>query len=119
MMTNSMPGVVGQATSDASFMRLLYDEHGAAPWQYALRPTGDRSRAEDVVQETVRCGGQHPEVVDDGERSARAWLFTVARNMIIDERRSARFRSEVATLNTARTAECAAPNEVNTALNRL
>ena len=100
-------------------MRVLYDEHGAALWRYALRLTGDRSRAEDVVQETLLRAWQHPEVVDDPERSARAWLFTVARNMIIDERRSSRFRNEVATLDTAGTVERAAPDEVNTALDRL
>ena len=75
-------------------MRVLYDEHAAALWRYALRLTGDRARAEDVVQETLLRAWRHPEVTDDVERSARAWLFTVARNMIIDERRSARFRNE-------------------------
>lgn len=100
-------------------MRVLYDEHGAALWRYVLRLTGDRSRAEDRVQETLLRAWEHPEVVDDSERSARAWLFTVARNMIIDERRSSRFRNEVATLDTAGTAEGAAPDEVNAALDRL
>ena len=71
------------------------------------------------MQETLLRAWQHPEVVEDTERSARAWLFTVARNMIIDERRSSRFRNEVATLDTAGTAERAAPDEVNTALDRL
>ena len=80
-------------------MRVLYDEHAAALWRYAMRLTGDRARAEDVVQETLLRAWQHPEVVDDAERSARAWLFTVARNMIIDERRSARFRNEIGTLD--------------------
>lgn len=67
-------------------MRVLYDEHAAALWRYALRLTGDRARAEDVVQETLLRAWRHPEVTADTERSARAWLFTVARNMIIDER---------------------------------
>ena len=97
--------VAGRATRDAAVMRVLYDEHAAALWRYAMRLTGDRSRAEDVVQETLLRAWQHPEVVDDSERSARAWLFTVARNMIIDERRSSRFRNEVATLDTAGTVE--------------
>ena len=82
-------------TSETALMQVLFDEHGAALWRYAMRLTGDRARAEDVVQETLLRAWQHPEVVDDTERSARAWLFTVARNMIIDERRSARFRNEV------------------------
>jgi RNA polymerase sigma-70 factor (ECF subfamily) len=88
-------------------VRSLYDEHGAALWRYAMRLTGDRARAEDVVQETLLRGWQHPEVTDDGQRSARAWLFTVARNMIIDERRSSRFRNEVS------------PDDANAALDRM
>jgi RNA polymerase sigma-70 factor, ECF subfamily len=104
---------------EAGLMRVLYDEHAAALWRYALRLTGDQARAEDVVQETLLRAWQHPEVADDSERSARAWLFTVARNMIIDERRSARFRNEVASLDESRTVEPAAPDEVNTALDRL
>ena len=42
----------------------------------------------------VTADRQHPEVTGDPARSPRAWLFTVARNMIIDEQRSARFRNE-------------------------
>ena len=111
--------LVGRATRDAASIRVLYDEHGPALWRYALRLTGDQARAEDVVQETLLRAWQHPEIVEDTERSARAWLFTVARNMIIDERRSSRFRNEVATLDTAGTVERAAPEEVNAALDRM
>jgi RNA polymerase sigma-70 factor (ECF subfamily) len=39
-------------------------------------------QCEDVVQETLLRAGQHQEVVDGNERSTRAWLFTVARDMI-------------------------------------
>src|SRR6185312_7239171 len=90
---------------ETALMRVLYDEHAAALWRYALRLTGDQARAEDVVQETLLRAWQHPEVTDDSERSARAWLFTVARNMIIDERRSARFRNEVGLLDPSGTPE--------------
>lgn len=100
-------------------MRVLYDEHAAAIWRYALRLTGDRARAEDVVQETLLRAWRHPEVTDDAERSARAWLFTVARNLIIDERRSARYRSESATPDLEQVGDRAAPDEVDSALDRL
>jgi RNA polymerase sigma-70 factor (ECF subfamily) len=80
---------------NAALTRELYTEHAGALWRYAMRLTGDHARAEDVVQETLLRGWQHPHVTDDGERSPRAWLFRVARNLIIDERRSVRFRSEV------------------------
>ncbi len=111
--------LVGRETGDAALMRVLYDEHAAALWRYAMRLTGDRARAEDVVQETLLRAWQHPEVVDDSERSARAWLFTVARNMIIDERRSSRFRNEVSSLDGSGVPERAGPDEVNAALDRL
>lgn len=110
-------------------MRVLYDEHAAVLWRYVLRLTGDAARAEDVVQETllrawrhnidgVRASA-HPEVTADPERSARAWLFTVARNLVIDERRSARFRNETGTPDIDQVAEHAGPDEVDTALDKL
>ena len=104
---------------ETALMRVLYDEHAAALWRYAVRLTGDPARAEDVVQETLLRAWQHPEVSGDAERSARAWLFTVARNMVIDDRRSARFRKERESLDTGSTPEQAAPDQVNAALDRL
>src|ERR1700730_14364051 len=82
---------------EAAMMRVLYDEHAAALWRYALRRTGDQARAEDGGAETLLRAWPPPEGTDDVERSARAWLFTVARNLIIDERRSARYRNESCT----------------------
>lgn len=104
---------------ETALMRVLYNEHAAALWRYAVRLTGDRARAEDVVQETLLRAWQHPEVTEDSERSARAWLFTVARNMIIDERRSPRFRRENGSLDAAPEPEADGPDEVNAALDRL
>ena len=100
-------------------IEILYDEHAAALWRYAMRLTGDRARAEDVVQETLLRAWQHPEVTADTERPARPWLFTVARNMIIDEQRSPRVRRETGSLDTAPEPENAGPDEVNAALDRL
>jgi RNA polymerase sigma-70 factor, ECF subfamily len=42
------------------------------------------------VQETLRRACQHQEVVDGDERSTRAWLFTVARDMISSNGSAAR-----------------------------
>ena len=52
---------------EAAMMRVLYDEHGDALWRYALRLTGDRARAEDVVQETLLKAWRHPSVTADAE----------------------------------------------------
>ena len=104
---------------ESQVMRVLYAEHAAAIWRYAMRLTGDAARAEDVVQETLLRAWRHPEVTADSERSARAWLFTVARNLVIDERRSARFRSESGTDDMEKAADRAGPDEVESALNRM
>lgn len=103
---------------DAGAMRLLYAEHAAALWRYAFRLTGDAARAEDVVQETLLRACQHPEVVADTERSPRAWLFTVARNLIVDETRSARFRSEVSSRDSD-APERPGPDEAGSAVDRI
>lgn len=81
--------------SQADLMRTLHDEHAAALWSYVMRLTaGDRSRAEDVVQETLLRAWRSPQVLDRAG-SARSWLFTVARRIVIDDWRTARSRSEV------------------------
>src|ERR1700679_2976253 len=100
-------------------MKALYDEHAGALWRFALRLTRDANRAEDVVQETLLRAWQHPEVIGDTERSARACLFTVARNMIIDEQRSPRIRKFGGSLDESSAPEQSAPDEVDSALDRM
>jgi RNA polymerase sigma-70 factor (ECF subfamily) len=86
------------ATNDDELLRALHDEHAPALWSYAVGLTnGDRSRAQDVVQETLLRAWRNPSVLAQQQGSARAWLFTVARRIVIDEWRSARRRGEVVT----------------------
>ncbi|MCB0895715.1 MAG: sigma-70 family RNA polymerase sigma factor [Nocardioides sp.] len=78
-------------------MTQLHDEHAAALWGYCLSLTGhDRARAEDVVQETLLRAWRNASKLDRTTGSVRAWLFTVARNIVIDEWRTKRARSELA-----------------------
>jgi RNA polymerase sigma-70 factor (ECF subfamily) len=80
----------------AELLRALHDEHAPALWRYVVWLTGDRHFAEDVVQETLVRAWRRPQVLDQTETSARSWLFTVARNLVIDDRRSAYARHEIA-----------------------
>jgi RNA polymerase sigma-70 factor (ECF subfamily) len=114
-----VPRGAGSEGPEAALMKALYDEHAAVLWRYALRLTGDASQAEDVVQETLLRARQHPEVIGDAGRSARPWLFSVARHLIIDDRRSARHRHVVSSLDNSSAPEQFTPDEVNTALDRL
>jgi RNA polymerase sigma-70 factor (ECF subfamily) len=88
----------GVATSEADLLRALHDEHAHVLWAYVVRLTGgDRARAQDVVQETLLRAWRNPSVLDQSAGSARGWLFTVARRIVIDDWRTARSRSELVT----------------------
>ncbi|NUR06113.1 MAG: sigma-70 family RNA polymerase sigma factor [Nocardioidaceae bacterium] len=80
---------------EVTLMQQLHAEHAGALWGYCLRLTGkDRARAEDVVQETLLRAWRHRTILDSPTPAVRAWLFTVARNIVIDEWRTHRARSE-------------------------
>ena len=82
---------------EAELLRAIHDEHAPALYRYVARLTRDYAFAEDVVQEALLRAWKRPAVLELGESSTRAWLFTVARNLVIDDRRSARFAREVVT----------------------
>nr|WP_106438106.1 sigma-70 family RNA polymerase sigma factor [Kitasatospora sp. SID7827] len=53
-----------------------------------LRATsGDRGKAEDIVQETLLRAWQNPAAIRRGPEHSRPWLFTVARRIAIDHYR--------------------------------
>jgi len=87
---------VGPVT-EAQMLRALHDEHAGALWAYVVRLTGDRGRAEDVVQETLLRAWRNPGVLNQAKGSPRAWLFTVARRIVIDDWRSRQSRPELST----------------------
>lgn len=77
-------------------LRAVHAAHGAALHRYVVRLT-DAARAQDVVQETLLRAWRNPEVLTRPEASVRAWLFTVARNLVVDDVRSAHRRRELTT----------------------
>lgn len=84
-----MPGVQDE------LLRALHDAHGPALFRYVARLTGDYAFAQDVVQESLLRAWRRPAILEQSDDSARAWLFAVARNLVIDDRRSAHYRREI------------------------
>ncbi|MGE2723933.1 sigma-70 family RNA polymerase sigma factor [Mycolicibacterium pulveris] len=85
-------------SDQAALLRAISDAHSQALLRYVMRLTrGDRPFAEDVVQESLLRLWRKPEILQQPSESVRAWLFTVARNLVIDDRRSARFTRELQT----------------------
>jgi RNA polymerase sigma-70 factor (ECF subfamily) len=76
-------------------LRTLYAEHAGPLLGYVIKLTdGDRQRAEDVVQETLLRAWRHPESLDPSRGSLRPWLWTVARNIVVDAARARRARPQ-------------------------
>lgn len=82
----------------ASLLRAIHDAHSKELLRYVLRLTrGDTAFAEDVVQESMLRLWRKPELLEQCTDGVRAWLYTVARNQVIDDRRSARYSRELKT----------------------
>lgn len=77
-----------------ALMQQMHDEYAAALWGFCLHLTGDPVRAEDVAQETLLRAWQSFPSLDRSRGSVRSWLFTVARNIVIDEWRTKRAQNE-------------------------
>jgi RNA polymerase sigma-70 factor (ECF subfamily) len=72
----------------------LYDAHARPLWRYIVSLTGDRAGADDIVQETLLRAWRSPRILEQDPTTARAWMITVARHLVVDEARSARRRHE-------------------------
>ncbi len=95
----------------------LYADHGSALRRFAARLTGDHSRAEDIVQETMLRAWRHPERVTGRTGAPLAWLYTVARHLAIDQHRARQARpTEPAGLTVL--ASRAAPDQIDAAITR-
>jgi RNA polymerase sigma-70 factor (ECF subfamily) len=81
---------VGRTDTD-EMARALYAEHRAALLSYvAYLVGGDRQLAEDLVQETLLRAWRHAADLDVA--TARPWLYTTARRLVIDHVRARRAR---------------------------
>lgn len=79
---------------DAATLRHMHELHAADLWRYVYSLTRDTYQAEDIVQETLLRAWNSPDLLRERAEAVRGWLFTVARNLVIDQARSARSRHE-------------------------
>ena len=92
----ALVAAVAGGSEDA--LAALYDRHAGAVHAAALRLTGDRHVAEDVVQEVFLTLWNRAERFDPAVGSLTAWLGTIARNRAIDRLRAAGRRPQVVSL---------------------
>ena len=72
------------AAADGAAFELLYKRYVRAVYGLALRRLGDRDRAEEAVQETFAAIWRSARSYRPERGAVAPWLYTVARNAIVD-----------------------------------
>ena len=80
--------VTSVASGDTAALADLYDRHSGAIYRTAFRRLGDRTLAEEVLQDTFMALWNRAELYDPSAGSLLAWLSTIARNRAIDRMRA-------------------------------
>jgi RNA polymerase sigma-70 factor, ECF subfamily len=86
-MSISDGALIDMAGADEVFAGGLYAEHGPAVLAYVRHLGARHHDAEDIVQETIVRAWRHAADLDPARGTIRGWLFTVARNILIDRSR--------------------------------
>ena len=81
-------------------MRALHDVYAGALYVFAVRRLGDPQAAEEVVQDTLVRAWRARDRYDADRGPVAAWLFTIARNLVIDRARRRETRPDTAPLPT-------------------
>ena len=79
-------------SGDASAWQLMIERYEGRLLAFVDSRLRDRAASEDVVQETLFRAWRKPAVLAQKDASARGWLFTVARNIVVDDWRSSQRR---------------------------
>lgn len=82
------------ARGDASALETLYDRYASTVLAVSLKVTGDRSVAEDVLQETFWRVWRSAATFQPQRGAFSGWLFRIARNLAIDAYRRSSVRPQ-------------------------
>jgi RNA polymerase sigma-70 factor (ECF subfamily) len=82
---------------DAEAFGLLYERYVDTVYRYVYVRVGARQVAEDITSETFLRALRRMDTFSWQGRDIAAWFVTIARNLITDNAKSARFRMEVTT----------------------
>ena len=72
------------ASGDLGALDLLYEQYGAMAFSIAYRITGDRSAAEDVVQDAFLGAWRNAGRYADARGTVRTWLLAIVHHRAID-----------------------------------
>ena len=84
------------ARGDTAAYEMLYDRYASAGMGLALKITGDRTLAEEVVQETFWRVWRKADLFQNQRGAFTSWFFGIARNLSIDMLRRQRTQGQTA-----------------------
>lgn len=84
----------------ATALSTLFEQHHLGVFRFLMRMTGSRSDAEELTQEVFLRAARQLRRSGDGPVAA-PWLYTVARNLVIDRNRRRATRPEPLPLDLA------------------
>ncbi|WP_200947737.1 sigma-70 family RNA polymerase sigma factor [Phycicoccus sp. Root101] len=93
----SKVGKAGTPASEEELLAELYRLHGRVLFAFVLRLVDDRAKAEDLVQETMLRAWRNLDLIDPRRGDPRSYLFTVAKNVVIDIWRAEQRRPRLVT----------------------
>jgi RNA polymerase sigma-70 factor, ECF subfamily len=73
------------AAGDAHALEVLYDRYSRAVFSFALRMLGERTVAEELVQEVFFRAWKQARTFSEGRGTFITWLLSITHNMAIDE----------------------------------
>lgn len=93
--------LVGAAQGgDVDAFGRLYDRYVDTVYRFIYYRLGDRAHAEDLTSETFMRALRRLHSLKNQGRDPVAWFITIARNLILDHVKSARYRLEVSAEDT-------------------
>lgn len=79
------------AWRDEAALSEIYDRYSSALFGLALRVSGSRERAEEIVQDTLLKLWRNPKLFDPSKAALSTFLMTLVRNAAIDSLRRERY----------------------------
>ena len=77
---------------DRAAFHTFYEQLGPSIFGYLVKVLGDRAIAQDLLQEIFLTIWRRASSYDPKRASAKTWVFAIARNRVVDQRRRARVR---------------------------
>ena len=87
--------VVAAQAGDVEAFGRLYDRYVDVVYRFIYYRLGDRAHAEDLTSETFMRALRRLHSLQNQGRDPAAWFVTIARNLVLDHVKSARYRLEV------------------------